>query len=332
MFTMITGLPGSSKTSHLLLKLMNEKNRPIYYRGIRGLKLDWHELTDEEAANWHEHVPDGGIVVIDEAQQIFPLRASSKPVPAGLAALETHRHHGWDVYFISQSPMLLDSHARKLCNDQYHYERPLSGKMVVEYHSPTGFINPENGGSFKRCARKTTTLPKKTWGLYHSAEIHTHKLKVPRVFWVLPVLAVFTVFMFWRVFSGLDSREPETVDSSTGPASYAQSVASASAPFLPDDWASAMRPAVRGLPWSAPLYNERARDVQVVPVIAGCMAFRNDQSDCRCYTQQGTRIRDMPLPMCRRALSDGVFNHLERSESEPRKPSPSSGSPSEISF
>lgn len=35
MFRLITGTPGSSKTSHTIARYLNEKSRPIYYRGIR---------------------------------------------------------------------------------------------------------------------------------------------------------------------------------------------------------------------------------------------------------------------------------------------------------
>ena len=76
----------------------------------------------------------------------------------------------------------------------------------------------------------------------------------------------------------------------------------------PGSWAELLTPAVSGVPYTAPIYREAAMNVQAVPVVSGCMAFRPNQSDCRCYTQQGTRIRDMSLSMCKRALADGVFN------------------------
>ena len=88
----------------------------------------------------------------------------------------------------------------------------------------------------------------------------------------------------------------------------------------PGSWAELLTPAVSGVPYTAPIYREAAMNVQAVPVVSGCMAFRPNQSDCRCYTQQGTRIRDMSLSMCKRALADGVFNHLASADPAPSRP------------
>ena len=59
MFWLVTGKPGTGKTSHSLDFVLHDKRfavegsdtrRPVYYRGIRDLKVDWHELTDEVVA------------------------------------------------------------------------------------------------------------------------------------------------------------------------------------------------------------------------------------------------------------------------------------------
>ena len=172
MFRLITGTPGSSKTSHTIARYLNEKSRPIYYRGIRlteegKQKLGWHELDDEQAKSWHEHVPDGAIVILDEAQQLFPVRAPAKRVPPGLQALETHRHHGWDVEFITQEPTLLDSHARKICNEQFHYSRPFGSPFAIQYHCGSGYVSPSNRAELARCTTSRKKLPKETWGLFN---------------------------------------------------------------------------------------------------------------------------------------------------------------------
>src|SRR5690554_4543795 len=122
MFTLVTGAPGAGKTSFTIARFVEKENnllkkllallakfinktaeekpkRPIFYRGIRDLKLDWTELTDEQTLEWPKHLPVGAILIVDEAQQLWPVRPSSRPVPEGLSALETHRHYGWDIVF-----------------------------------------------------------------------------------------------------------------------------------------------------------------------------------------------------------------------------------------
>ena len=94
----------------------------------------------------------------------------------------------------------------------------------------------------------------------------------------------------------------------------------ATAYLPPMEWGEAFKADVRGLPFTAPIYREKAMDVQAVPVVHGCMSMRSDYSDCTCYTQQGTRIADMPTQMCKRVLKDGLFNHLaSRDDDEDRE-------------
>lgn len=330
MFWLITGKPGNSKTSHAIDFVLHDKRfavegsetrRPVYYRGIRGLTLDWHELTDSETENWSDHVPDGAVLVVDEAQEIWPVRPSSKSVPRGVAALETHRHHGWDVIFISLDPSLLDANVRKICNEQFHYSRPFGAPFVIEYHSGSGYVNPASRTDLASCVQKKKRLPKRVWGLYKSAEIHTHKFRPPKVLFAIPIFAAVAGYFFWQFTSNYGvSDDTSVITGETGAASTAGNTGSANGigryEVVTASWSEMMTPEIPGLPYTAPLYNDIARQPSTAPVIHGCMAFENDQSDCRCYTQQGTRIADMPHAMCLKALKDGVFNHLASNDSD----------------
>ncbi|WP_284456007.1 zonular occludens toxin domain-containing protein [Alloalcanivorax xenomutans] len=336
MFWLITGKPGCGKTSHAIDFLLHderfavegsETRRPVYYRGIRDLAVEWHELTDSETESWPEHLPDGAVLVVDEAQQIWPVRPSSKPVPAGLTALETHRHHGWDIIFISQDPSLLDTHARKICNEQFHYSRPFGAPFVIEYHSGSGYVNPASRTDLASCIQKKKKLPKRVWHLYKSAEIHTHKFRLPKLVYIAGVLVLLVVVFVYRFMSGVGLSDDTSVI--TGENTAMEQAGPITGTGVrryqaPASWSELMAPDVPGLPYTAPLYNDIARQPTAAPVIHGCMAFENDQSDCRCYTQQGTRIADMPHVMCLKALKDGVFNHLASLDREPsRKAEPS---------
>ncbi|WP_323773123.1 zonular occludens toxin domain-containing protein [Alcanivorax sp.] len=338
MFRLITGTPGSSKTSHTIARFLNEKSRPIYYRGIRLTdegkeKLGWFELTDDQAIEWHKHVPEGAIVLLDEAQQLFPVRPPAKPVPPGLQALETHRHHGWDVEFITQEPTLLDSHARKICNEQFHYVRPFGSPFANQYHSGSGFVSPSNRSDLARCTVSRKKLPKETWGLYHSAEVHTHKFKPPKILFVLLAAVLLCVYLFWAFFDNFQSGQSgpdsvpvvgESVSSSGGQHAYSEYPSPVSV-----DWGEVFKPDVRGLPFTAPIYRDEATSVSSVPVVHGCMSMRSDFSDCSCHTQQGTRIADMPNQMCVRILKDGMFNHLASSDDREGRTRRDSVSPGE---
>lgn len=79
MFRLITGVPGAGKTLNTVHNLKDTKDRPVYYHGIPALNLPWQEIQNPK--QWHLEVPNGAIVIIDEAQKHFPARGVSKGEP-----------------------------------------------------------------------------------------------------------------------------------------------------------------------------------------------------------------------------------------------------------
>ena len=53
----------------------------------------------------------------------FRPRSSGSPVPDYVSELETHRHKGYDLFLITQHPMLIDGNVRKLTGKHYHVKR-----------------------------------------------------------------------------------------------------------------------------------------------------------------------------------------------------------------
>lgn len=315
MFVLVTGAPGASKTSNVIAKFYKETSRPIFYRGIRDLTLPWQELTDDEAKRWPEHLPEGAILIVDEAQQLWPVRSSSKPVPEGLAALETHRHNGWDIWFITQEPSLLDSHARKLANEHYHYVRPFGAPFVTEYHSGTGAVAVSSTNDLRRCSQKKKPLPKEAWKFYKSAEVHTHKFRPPKILFVLLAALLIAPLSWFSFFSKLTdgglAQDGKQEVASAAPSAAPAAASSAPAPERANrPWAELLKPEIAGLPFTAPLYDEIARKPTAVPKLAGCIVRRKELRDCTCYTQQGTVIADASWSMCMAFIEGGMFDHL----------------------
>lgn len=326
MFLLVTGLPGSGKTSHVIDKFFDEKRRPIFYCSVpiteQGReKLPWSELTPEEVKDWPNHLPAEGILIVDECQRLFPVRPTSKPVPDALTALETHRHLGVDIVFITQDPGLLDSHARKLVNEHIHYSRPFGAPFAVEYHSGSGVISPKSKTDLAGCTQRKKRLPKRVFDLYKSAEVHTHKFRPPKIFYILPILLAATAYFFYTFVSDFHDMAP---DAPGTPQAHAAETASpgqtdSTGQFGQDshrdeledmDWLELLTPEVEGIPYSAPIYRERALDVKSVPRVAGCAAIRDL---CRCYTQQGTRVT-MDESVCRAYLDNPPFDHMRTAD------------------
>ena len=331
MFLIVTGSPGASKTLNTISQYKSVKDRPVYYRGIKFTdkgksQLGWIELTDDQARDWHEHCPDGAIVIIDEAQEIWPVRPAGTPVPPGLTALEKHRHRGFDVIFISQHPMLLHTHARKICNEHYHYSRPFGTKRPIRYHSGSGFVNPADQKELKlTTTQKRIALDTTSYDLYKSAEIHTHKSRLPfgvmkMYLLIIIVISLVGYCVYWLVSvasgekEGLTHRPDSltTTQPTTKNANVFNSVPTTSS-RNDIDWNEAFTPEIKGLPFTAPIYKETAVKSKSVPRIAACISSKND---CNCYTQQATVISDIHENACRQYVQNGYFDHLIDEERE----------------
>lgn len=86
MITLLTGVPGTGKTSFAVNYLSkaheNElSGRPIY-TNITGLKLEHHPVDADWLRDWHKNAPQGAYIVIDECQDIFPLVTPPKSHPS----------------------------------------------------------------------------------------------------------------------------------------------------------------------------------------------------------------------------------------------------------
>jgi len=186
MIIVTTGTPGSGKTLYTIdyVKKWAEREggRPVFYSGIPDLKLPWTEIEPEK---WMD-CPPNSIVVIDECQRVFRPRANGSQVPPYIAQLETHRHKGLDIVLITQHPMLIDQNIRRLAGKHFHLQRiyGFHKATLMEFQSVR-----ENCDKNNKDALKTTwNYPKNVFDYYKSAEVHTHKGKLPKHFYYLIAL------------------------------------------------------------------------------------------------------------------------------------------------
>ena len=172
-------------TLHIVRERARKENRAVYYHGIELLKPEefegWVKL--EDASKWFE-LPDGAIIVHDEAQTLYRPRGNGAQVPQYVAELETHRHKGHDLYFITQHPMLIDSNVRRLAGEHMHVVR-LFGAKVATLHR-WAQCKEQCDKSRADSIRETVGYPAALFEAYKSATLHTHKARVPkRVFLLL---------------------------------------------------------------------------------------------------------------------------------------------------
>lgn len=336
MITLITGVPGSGKTlmavSDLAKKVDKEwAGRKIFIHGIPELTIptepipDGHTIQDMHV--WLKKPENNGsVVVIDEAQNIFPPRSAGSKTPEILEWLHVHRHSGVDIILITQMPGRIDKQVRDLVGAHYHiHKTPLGVRM--RYFWDYCENNPRTG--MKNARPEVYKFDKKAFGLYKSAEIHT-KVRTPksRVLWVIPAaLIVFgiTAYMGYSLLSGLGSSEKADSENSSASsfvdvksddlkksvkdksAVAGQEIGGQIAPSQNKNLTEDMlKPKIEGMVESKPLYDQ-IRQVKQLEYPVACIS--GGKSGCSCYSSQGTVIKEIDKKTCKDYVKNGMpFN------------------------
>ncbi|MDW3122211.1 zonular occludens toxin domain-containing protein [Vibrio sp. 1974] len=181
-------------------------------------RFNFHFTKFEDPKTWHQ-LPKTSIILMDEAQQYFPPRgvnAKNPSVPLHIGKFETHRHDGFDVHIITQDPKLIDVNIRRLVGRHIHFYNPTGGERVTRYENPKAF-DPEQWHDKQSAQKSLIKREKAFYGVYWSAEIHTHKFKVPRFVYYFIGLILFLAVMAYMVYAVL-FKEPEQPAAPTKPA------------------------------------------------------------------------------------------------------------------
>ena len=221
MIYLITGTPGTGKTSMAVDMILNNKDglftmeaedgtkiaRPLYFCHIDGLdarKFKAHELTEEElqSAPLNEIVPEGSVVIVDEADYTYPVRSSAQKPPPYIQTLKELRHNGFTLILMTQHPTMLDKYVRNLVGRHIHLERKVVGTYKYEFYRCEDSLTPQVFASTTKSFYKP---PKEAFKYYKSASKHIKfKKKIPKVFWFvflsIAVLLYFGVPWIGRMY------------------------------------------------------------------------------------------------------------------------------------
>lgn len=317
MITLITGVPGSGKTLytlwHLLERVEAENRellkqgrelRQVFTNGVKGLNgpvADWQALDDPK--KWMD-CPTGSIIVIDECQTVFRPRGAGSHVPEYIAALETHRHHGLDIYLITQHPMLVDQNIRRLVGRHFHVVRKFGmQRAVVHEWGSTHEITQRN---LLSAQRHQFSFPREVFDYYQSSEMHTHKAKIPKRVWFLlatPLIIGALVWFAWTKMQDVGHGvQSGAVASSFAPVSENKAAAVVRASEGPEAYIASYTPRLPGMPWTAPAYDEVTRPTEA-PYPVACL---KSGKACRCYDQQENRIA-VTEGFCSDFIERGMF-------------------------
>lgn len=347
---LITGTPGAGKTAHMVHMLVNDsmfKNsdgtpRKIF-TNIKGLDIpdmptiDVSSIASEQAESTDEKLsfhdiykwivkPEnhGSVVIIDEVQDVWPARSNGSQVPPNVAWLNTHRHLGVDIFVLTQNPKNIDVNLRGLVNKHLHVAKNKLGmRTLLEWKYCAN--NPLTQA--KDAFAKVHKLDKKIFGYYKSAEVHTeNKTKVSKWVFVLPVvLLIMPVALYFsysllknmaskdKVVEAAAASAPAATDGDMGQQLGTNSNMSQPQNTLgakPEDFV----PRMAERPETKPLYDGQ-RQVQAMEWPVGCII--NTKKVCTCYSEQGTKIKEINQQLCKSYVADGLpFNPYKRPEQE----------------
>ena len=322
MIYLSTGIPGNGKTLHALSTveaLSKRDGRPVFYHGIKELKLDWELL--ESPKDWAS-VPPNGIVVIDEAQKTFRNRSLGSIPDKFVTDLEDHRHLGIDLVLITQHPSLLDPAIRRLVGRHRHLVRiwGLEASTIHEWDACKD--NCDRPGARKDSEKTRWAFDKSMYGMYKSAEVHTMKASIPMRVWMLLALVIFMLCCIGFVVYVFKQKTASAEAAAAPVASSSQKVAVASS--SPEDQSKRTSadpradaetylwretPRVAGVQYTAPKYDELTKPSRV-PVPAACIQIGSVRDQrairCKCYSQEGTPM-SVEFNMCIKIAQEGVF-------------------------
>jgi zona occludens toxin len=306
MIFLVTGSPGGGKTLNTL-KFINEddqfKDRPIHYFNIKNLTLDWLEIEADQVKKW-QLLPDNSIIVVDEAQRVFPKRSNNITAPTGVSELDTHRHRGFDFFFITQHPTLVDHDLRKFVGQHRHYERSFGMDSTRLLTWQKAQYNVDDYHIRQEAETSRIRFDKKYYNIYKSATDHNVKKRIPLKLWLVILGAIGSIFGVIYFVSNFGTSTPSETVNIPSSRSLTPSL-NINNPNEELGYFEKLTPRVPVLPSSAPQFDSLT-EPKSFPRISACVTMALSDS-CQCYSQQATKI-NVPIAECLQIVSSGYFD------------------------
>lgn len=279
----------------------------LTFKDFEHLNLHWRHFEDPH--RWYE-LAGYSVLVVDEAQEFFPVRSGKDKVPVYAAKFERHRHDSFDVILITQHPNFLDVHIRRLAGHHTHYFNFWGSSRVTRYLWDK-CVDPDDHFAKQEASKSVISKPKKYFGVYFSAFEHTHTLKLPKALFFIPVLLIIIALALYLGFSALyadqsSESEASTVESLNPLA--AKLINPSELPESTEQYIKRRTPRLAGLKHTAPIYDQLTRP-KSFPKPQNCVLWNegSKNEECICYSQRITRM-NVPDYLCRSTVANGYFD------------------------
>ncbi|WP_112479962.1 hypothetical protein [Vibrio variabilis] len=126
----------------------------------------------------------------------------------------------------------MDVNVRRLVGRHIHFYNPMGGERVTRYEVPHAF-DPDSWHDKQSAKKDLIKREKAMYGSYWSAEIHTHKFKLPRFVIYFALIVLFLFGCGYMAYSVLYGRtEPSSIPTTTESQQAAPDQASTTAPSI----------------------------------------------------------------------------------------------------
>lgn len=341
MLYLVTGMPGNGKTLYAVDWLLRQIETDValvkskgtaprdFFTDIEGFDFDAVEkLTGRRVQpapdDWRT-TPVGSVIVYDEAHRRFP--STGKPgrsEDARVNQMDTHRHGGYDLMFITQWPSKVHHELRQLVGEHVHLHRAMGLESAGLYRWGRVQADPYDERQREKAEEEIWKFPKGRYALYKSSTLHTvsHKFRIPAKVWSALSMLAALLLLCWGVWAFV------LKDKVQRPSKDAQQQAQGQA----------------GLPAAAPAGLSEtppnpgtgvyaAISTEPAPALMGCV--KSDRS-CRCFNTDGFQIDmtrmdceillDNPLPFNIAHQYGGRGNGVQQRKEQPSQETRASAS------
>jgi hypothetical protein len=354
---LITGVEGAGKTLLAVQQadlLANAEGAMVFQVNIRGadpghlpaLPFGLREMSEQKdpetgdlLPKWAVELPQGTVVIVDEAHKIYPQRGPGRP-PKDIEMLGEARQKGIRFIYLSQSPDSIDSFLRERIHRHLHIERKGNMERAMVFEFDHYVFRPRTAWQERKDATAHMwAYPTEYYGWYKSASSHHFKMRIPWKIWLALLFIPLAGYMGYKVYHVVTGISDGVMP---GQAAPKPSLGEAAKPEQVErgddvvisavDFEARFKPAVPHKPFSAPAF--AGRDVVSEPEIycassgpgLDAQGVRKSES-CSCISEQGTPIV-LWLADCQVLAKEGVYNPFrepaenrrEAAGREPREP------------
>ncbi|MCZ3316446.1 zonular occludens toxin domain-containing protein [Acinetobacter baumannii] len=353
---LITAQPGSYKTAMMmeLANKMSSEGRPIYLCNVRGLKpaIPFPYQVLDHFKDWVD-TPETSVIFIDEVQEFtrdVPTNCKTEDLPTWMTLLEKHRHEGKDIFIVTQHPMFIHTHVRRLTSEHIHLVR--NGNVPFAAKRSWGFVESDpddfQKATFKNGCTTTIYRPNKdVFEWYESTVLDTHKFKVPpKLIKGVAMVAGIIGFAVWigypvaSKYLHMNDKEVTAKAPDQPQMTLAEQAERDAylAGLTPEQYADLKNPEKRNAELQAKndvrmetiavKYNPNRPyeidtsqiqyEVTAKPVFSGCMKQKGKYV---AYTQQGTILHDVSQSDCMKLINEGdrPFNYFAEEQQPQQK-------------